>query len=402
MDSSFSHLSWIDSQETILLERVKKWASINTYSWNTAGLAEFLHLLQKEFSVLGGEVFLHDLPTLSRRDPSGKFINHSLGQAMTIRKRPDAKIKVFLGGHMDTVYSPSSPFQMPFMIKEDICGGPGVADMKGGLAILLTALEAFERFPFAKNLGWEILLSPDEEIGSPGSAPLYRVAAKRNHYGLIFEPSFPDGAFVSQRKGSATCTIVVRGKPAHVGRDFEVGRSAVFALARFIHKAEFLLQEKGLTVNVTDIEGKGPVNIVPSLASCWINLRSDHVEQLEMGLLQLKTYAKACETEGIQVEIIQENFRKPKPFSTETQKLFELYSSCSKELHIPFHTRPTGGVCDGNILEEEGLPSLDTAGAVGGSLHTEEEYIICSSLVERAKLASLFLMKIAFGEHTNG
>jgi glutamate carboxypeptidase len=270
--------------------------------------------------------------------------------------------------------------------------------MKGGLAILLTTLEALERSPYAQKIGWEVLLTPDEEIGSPCSAKLYESAATRHQCALIFEPGFPDGAFVSERKGSATFSVAVHGKAAHVGRDFAHGRSAVLAIARLIQKLDALQREEDLIFNIADLQGSGPVNIVPPLASCKVNFRSSNAARLlEVGEL-LKQFALESQEDGITIEVMKDSFRAPKPFDEGTGKLFEAYAQCASQLQMPFQTRATGGVCDGNILAGAGLPTLDTAGAVGGALHTQEEYLICSSLVERAKLATLFLMMLGNGE----
>lgn len=398
MHAYSTFLDWISSQENTLLLRVKQWVSINTFSLHVKGLEQLSTLLKASFAVLNPEITSHHLSPQQFLHSDGTFQSQPLGPALVMRKRPQAPIQVLLGGHIDTVYPPSSPFQY---IEESIAGtwkGPGVADMKGGIAILLTALEALERSPFASQIGWEVLLTPDEEIGSPSSAFLYESAAQRNHCGLIFEPSFPDGSFVSQRKGSATYTVAVYGKAAHVGRDYSQGRSAVFALIRFIHRIESFKTHDDLMINVTDLEGKGPVNIIPPFASCRINIRSSNDKILLQFSDQLQLIAKECQEEGVIIDVVQDSFRLPKAFDLNTQHLFKAYAHCAEELLIPFQTRATGGVCDGNILAGAGLPTLDTAGVIGGALHTLDEYLICSSLVERAKLAALFLFKLATQE----
>lgn len=395
MTSYHPLLDWIHSQEHTLLERVKHWVSINSFSWNKEGLEQLLLLVQAAFEPLGGLTLFVELPPQKVLSSHQTFHHLPLGRALVIRKRPEASIQIVFGGHIDTVYPLSSPFQKMEEISPGIWKGPGVADMKGGIAILLTVLEALERSPFAEQIGWEVIINPDEEIGSPGSAFLFEEAAKRHHCGLIFEPCFPDGAFVSERKGSATYTVTVKGKSAHVGRDYAKGKSAVFALARFINKIDTLRSSEDLIANVTDIEGKGPVNIVPPFASCRLNVRSSHAQHLEEASLHVHQFAKECEEEGITIEVDQHSFRLPKPFDLHAQLLFQAYAHCADILNIPFQARPTGGVCDGNILAGAGLPTLDTAGCVGGALHTHDEYLISSSLAERAKLASLFLFKLA-------
>ena len=248
-------------------------------------------------------------------------------------------------------------------------------------------------------MGWEVLITPDEEIGSPSSAPLYQSAAGHHHLGLLFEPAFPDGAVASERKGSLSYTSAMRGRAAHVGRHFSEGISAVFTLARLIGDLEQGNQKKGLTVNVADVEAKGPLNVVPEWASCRINFRSAEKELLsEASHLLYQCVDHYQQTEGVLITLHQDSSRPPKPFTPATQTLFSAYATCASDLELPFHYRETGGVADGNLLTEAGLPNLDTAGVIGGHLHTMEEYFVLSSLVERARLAALFLFKLATKE----
>ncbi len=359
MDSFTHHLEWINTQEHRLLQRVKEWVDINTHYFHLEGLNRLLQVLRLAFKPLSGEERIIDLPPQQLLAADGTLHTYPLGQALVFRKRPQAPIQVLLGGHMDTVYPASSTFQRMEEHQPGICQGPGVADMKGGLAILLTALEAFERSPLAEQLGWEIILNPDEEIGSPGSASLFKLAASRHQLGLIFEPALPDGAFACQRKGSVNYTIVVEGRSAHAGRDFLQGRSAVFALVHMIYELEKLKQRNDLIVNVAELEGKGPVNIVPPLASCRINLRSADPATLSWAVGKLESLIQqTAQEEGIKVKAIQDSSRSPKLFDFKTQRLFEAYANCAHDLQISFQTRETGGVCDGNILAEAGLPTF--------------------------------------------
>ncbi|WP_068468152.1 hydrolase [Candidatus Protochlamydia phocaeensis] len=396
------YLEWIKSQQTYLQYLVRTWTAINSFSTHLIGLQAMLAALQKGFACLEGQERIISLPQRRFLRPDGVLASQQLGQALSIRKRPTAPIQVLLAGHMDTVYPPSSPFQSIEEKDGQIWNGPGLTDMKGGLAILLIALAALERSPYADQVGWEILINPDEEIGSPSSAGLFQEAAKHYQLGLIFEPSFPDGAFVSERKGSVNYSIVVRGRAAHAGRDFFSGASAIYALSQFIQEVEKFNQPgQETTVNVGHIEGGGPVNIIPDLAICRLNMRSAKAEDILSSQKKLEAIAHQCmRREGIQIEVFQENLRLPKPFDSQTQKLFNLYGSCAEELGIPFQLRSTGGVCDGNTLAGAGLPTLDSIGAKGGLIHTHEEYLFLPSLVERAQLTALFLFKLATREMT--
>ncbi|CUI17153.1 putative carboxypeptidase G2 [Candidatus Protochlamydia naegleriophila] len=394
------YLKWIDSQASYLHHLVRAWSNINTFSYNTEGLATLLSTLKRDFLGLEGNMHLISLPPRQIIGAKGELREQMLGQALRIKKRPHAPIQILLAGHMDTVYPPSSPFQIVREKDHQTWIGPGVTDMKGGLAILLVTLAALERSPYADQIGWEVLINPDEEIGSPGSAYLFEEAARRNHIGLIFEPSFPDGAFVSSRKGSATYSITVKGRSAHVGRNFSEGRHAIYALSQFIQKVELLNKpDEGVIVNVGYVEGGGPVNIVPDFAACRLNMRTSNADDILFLQRTLQDIASLCQQkEGIQLSIINETERMPKPLTQNLQVLFELYADCAHDLHIPFQLRETGGVCDGNITSGAGLPTMDSIGAVGGCIHTHEEYLFLPSLVERTKLASLFLFKLATKE----
>ncbi len=389
------HLEWIAQQQDAMLRLVDAWGNINSYSENTAGLAEMLGALKKEFGVLGGVMQEVPLPPLTKVNGRGIEEEVPLGQALSIIKRPEAPIRIFFGGHYDTVYPPTGHFHKVQRVDEHRLKGPGVTDMKGGLVILLKALEALEWSPFASKIGWEILLNPDEEIGSPGSAFLYEQAAKRHQWGLIFEPSFHDGALVSSRKGSTNFTLLAHGKSAHAGRDFASGRNAITALAKVILKLEGLTNlTEGVTLNIGQIEGGGAVNIVPNLALCRLNIRAVTSESMECALEELIRLIQEPLCEGISIDIFEDTRRPPKTIDSKTEQLFYQFKKCGEELGISLQWKPSGGGSDGSNLAEAGLPNLDTLGAVGGHIHTPDEYLLIDSLVERARLVALFLMRI--------
>lgn len=399
LDPSQSHqaLEWIVSQHSIMIALLEKWANMNTGSDNISGINAFRQVIEKDFAILGGTAEVLPLPPRHLINSQGVTVDVSAAAALRITKRREAPIQIFLGGHMDTVFSPSSPFQHTSRLNENTLQGPGVADMKGGLVILLKGLEAFERSPFASQIGWEILLNPDEEIGSLSSDHLFIEGAQRNHLGLIFEPAYSDGAFVSARKGSANFVITAKGQASHAGRDFHAGKSAIYALADAIQQIENLNDNTHkTTVNVGFIQGGGPVNIVPDFALCRLNVRLSSQERFSFIRHELESIIASCQKrDGIEMALIEQYSCPPKPFNEETQVLFKAYQTCAVELNIPFHLRESGGVCDGNRLAAQGLPTLDTAGAIGGNIHTEMEYVNLNSLTERAQLLTLFLIRLA-------
>ncbi len=350
------------------------------------------------------EILLNPFQTVG---VSGSKIQKPLGKALRITKREDAPIKVFLGGHMDTVFPLSSPFQNATFIDDAVLKGPGTADMKGGLVIMLYALHALEKSPYAKNIGWEVLINPDEEISSFGSRPFLQKSALKNHIGLIFEPSFPDGAIVSQRAGSMNLIIGVHGRSAHAGRDFSHGKNAAFAAAHLLHDIDLLndpqaTEEDLVTINVGNIQSGHTFNIVPEVATLKINIRSFNKNRLDHTYKMIKELIYKHEQKlGIRIELYEQSINEPKEQSKKIESLLQSMKECALLLDIPLEWRRTRGVSDGNYLSYHGLCCLDSLGAVGNNIHTDEEHIILKSLLERSKMTALFLMKLGNGEYNH-
>lgn len=393
-------LEWIDSQHDIMCQELFSLANINSGSFNLAGLQQVEQKLEELFAPLGGTLENLSLPPLRCVNEEGEYQFQQLGKALRIRKRPEAPLRVFLGGHMDTVFAANHPFQETQKLDKNTLRGPGVADLKGGLLVMLKALEAFEMTPWAENVGWEVLINPDEEIGSPGSANLFIEAAKHNHLGLIFEPSISEECLAGARKGSGNFTMIVKGRSAHAGREHHLGRNAIRAVTEFILAIDSLngLRE-GVTINPGYVKGGGAANMVPDLAIAKFNIRIATLDDELWVMTEMdKIQKKLAVMEGISFDLQGYFQRKPKLFNEDHQRLFQHTKKCGQMLGINLDFVPTGGCCDGNNLAAAGLPNLDTLGVVGGGIHTSEEYVKLSSLTERAKLSAMLLMRLASGQ----
>ena len=392
-------LQWIDAQSAAMTERLIEWANINTGSMNVAGLDRLRAILRREFESIGGTATEIELAPLEWMDGRGEITRAPVGKALSVVKRPQAPLRIFLCIHMDTVYKKDHPFQTCTRIDADTLQGPGVADAKGGIVVMLAALGALEQYPLASRIGWEVLLNPDEEIGSQSSAPLLLAAAGRNRWGPLFEPATADGALIDRRKGSGGFTIVVRGRSAHAGRDFAQGRNAVVAASRLALALHDLNAElDGVTVNVGKIEGGGPANVVPDLAIVRFNVRT--TEPADAGRVAQRIaqlLEEANKQDGITTQFHGGLHSPPKIPDARCRELMALIDACGNELNLPIHWKPSGGACDGNKLLAAGLPNVDTLGPCGGNLHSPREFVRLSSLAERAKLAALVLLKLAAG-----
>lgn len=395
------HLAYIDSQSQHMAHLVYQWSGINSGSYNTDGLARMLQALEDNFLWLHADSIERiDLAPLKAIDSHGQEIAIPLGQALRIRKRPNAKKQVFLGGHMDTVFGRDHPFQSPNFTDENTLHGPGVADLKGGLVVMLKALEAFEKSPWANQLGWEIVINPDEEIGSQGSDFLFKQAATRCQLGMIYEPALPDGTLAGARKGSGNFTFVVRGKAAHAGRDFDKGVNAIVVSAELIAALNALNGKRpDVTINIGKIEGGGPLNMVPDLAIVRLNVRIRERNDEQWIMDQFDSICGLFRSRNdISVHLHGNFTRTPKPMAPANQQLFEQVQTTGKMLGLEVQWKATGGCCDGNNLWSYGVPNIDTLGVRGGLIHTDAEWMAVDSLAERAKLSALHLMRMASGE----
>ena len=409
------YLQPLAAQSAAMTELAIEWVKVRSGSYDRPGLARMAAKLKSAFSVLGGTCEELELAPQSAIGPDGLPCDLPLGKALRFRKRSGAPLQVFLGIHYDVVYGDPAPgasgagtagnagtAEVTQTIRQEngAVHASGAADAKGGLVILLKALEAFEASPFCTGVGWEILLNPDEELGSPGSAPLLREAAGRNHLGLLFEPCLPDGNLVGARKGSGNFAAVIRGRAAHAGRDPHLGRNAIHAMAEWIVELNrFGATRPGLNVNVGKVEGGGPLNRVPDLAIARFNLRAQDAEDQAAAEDFLRGSAAAfAAREGYSLELHGHFASPPKPMDGPMEGLLTAIRACGKDLGLDLSWRPSGGVSDGNKLAAAGLPNVDTLGGRGDSIHGPKEWLAAESLAERARLTALLLMRLGSGE----
>ena len=160
-----------------MLDQVTRWAAVNSGSRNLDGLGQVASLLADAFSSLPGKLRLVEPDPVDVMTPDGALRPVEHGRNLHIEVRPDAPIQLLFTGHMDTVFGADHEFQQVFWREEGILGGPGVADMKGGIAVMLAALQAVERSPAAATFGYEVVINSDEEVGSPGSAAAAAISA---------------------------------------------------------------------------------------------------------------------------------------------------------------------------------------------------------------------------------
>ena len=380
-----------------IVGRAVDWCAINSGSRNLAGLDEMADPLAAAMGEIG-PLERVALPNTQEVASDGTIRPVATGAALRLRVRPDAPVQIALTGHYDTVYPADTLFRQVGTRPDGALHGPGIADMKGGISVMLAALAAFERHPVADRLGYTVLLSPDEETGSLASAPLLAELGASAHVGMTYEPALADGTLVSARKGSGNFHVLVTGRAAHAGRDFASGRNAILAAARIAQALAALNgRREGVTVNVARIDGGAPLNMVPDVAVLRFNARLPDAESeawLMQGIAEALVEGRG---EGLSAELHGGITRKPKPFVPAQQRLFEAVRETGALIGQSLAWAPSGGVCEGNNLFAAGLPGIDTLGVRGGDIHSEREYAWRESFAERAQLSALLLVKLADG-----
>ena len=392
-------LERIEAASDAMLARTISWSKVNTGSWNVDGLKAFAPTLEEAFAELEAEVSLEAGKPFDKITDAGETETIETSGVLRVRARPEAPVQVVMSGHYDTVFPPGT-FTEVTDLGNGRFNGPGLADMKGGLVVMLEALKVFEDGPMKDRLGYQIVVTPDEEIGNFASADALREAASSGALiGMTYEPCMETGAMSGGRKGSSVFDIVLHGKSAHAGRAKEEGRSAIEAAAELVMGLEGLNgQYDGVTVNVGSIDGGAAVNIVPDLAVVRFGARAQDEAAAQWTNEQIEIlFKKALSRPGITGHLHGGFYRPPKPRNEAQQALFDAVHGTGQALGLDLEFVDTGGVCEGNNIFAAGVPNVDTLGVRGGRIHSAEEFVDSDSFAERAGLSALILNRLADG-----
>jgi glutamate carboxypeptidase len=318
----------------------------------------------------------------------GQVGDHVLG------RRPSRNGKqILLVGHFDTVFSHGTLAERPWRVENGRAYGPGVYDMKGGLAILLTALDALRKAgsPFWTETGITVFFNSDEEILSPTSAGPIDAIARECQTACILEPARPGGEYTFVRKGAGKFFMRIAGRAAHAGGQPELGRSAALELA---HKTIALhgLNDPttGTTVNVGVMRAGERSNIICPEAYAEIDLRALDPEAMESAIEAMRQLAVASTVPDTTTEFWGEPHFPPLPRKPVNERLFGLMREVAAEVGVEARDIVSGGGSDGNHTGQI-VPTIDGMGIGGDGAHTEREFGVLASLPERAQALALFL-----------
>ena len=371
--SSAEQLRYFRKQQPQIVETISQLVEIESPSDVKAAVDRLGAVLGSRFEEIGGRVSFH------RAEKSGNQLRVDFKASGSGRQKP-----VLLLGHMDTVYPIGTISKMPCRVAKGRVWGPGVLDMKSGIALALHVMEALVLWGLSRPV--TLLLVSDEEVGSRSSRAITEKLAKGASGVLVLEPAYGlHGAVKTARKGVADYTVKVTGKAAHSGLDFEQGQSAVLELAKQICEISKLVDlKRGITLNVGKVSGGTRVNVVPAEATALLDLRvaieRDGV-RLDRKLRALKPFNRKCKI------AVSGGFNRPPMERTAgVAWLYGRAREIAGQLGLNLKEAAVGGGSDGNFTAALGIPTLDGLGGVGEGAHAEHESIVISELPRRAAL----------------
>jgi glutamate carboxypeptidase len=292
--------------------------------------------------------------------------------------------------HLDTVYPLGTLASMPWREEDGRAYGPGVLDMKASVAMALTAIEALRQAGRLPDRRLTLLCTSDEEVGSRSSRGLIERLAAEHDLTLCLEPSLPDGALKTQRKGVGVFYLETRGRAAHAGAEPEKGINAIVEMAHQVLRVSELGDGlRGTTLNVGVVQGGTRSNVVPDVCRARVDLRADTAE--EAARVQRAMASLAPVLAGATISVEGGLNRPPMPRTAPIARAFEQAKAIGARLGLQLREGATGGGSDANFLAPLDLPVLDGLGAVGESAHSEREQLLVQSLVERAALLAALI-----------
>ncbi len=372
-------LAYFNERRDAIVSTIRELVEIESPSDNKAAVDRMAEAVAQKFSRLGGNVKVN---VKVRVHPAKDFGNHL---QVDFAGKSAAK-PVLLLGHYDTVYPLGTLATMPCRAVDNKLTGPGVLDMKSGIALMLHALGGLQQWHGGLPRPVTVLLVSDEEVGSDSSRTITESLAKKAAAVLVLEPAYGfQGAVKTARKGVGGYLVKVTGKAAHAGLDFQKGANAILELARQIEKiSSFTELKKGLTVNVGVVSGGSRTNVVPEEAAAQVDVRIARIKDaagIDRQMRSLRPFNRKCK-----IEIRGGINRPPMERTAGVAGLYAQAAAIARELGWKLGEAAVGGGSDGNFTAGLGIPTLDGLGGVGDGAHAPHEHILISELPRRAAL----------------
>lgn len=316
------------------------------------------------------------------------------GDHLTIRfGNPDDRPLMLLG-HLDTVWPAGEAAERPYQVRDGVARGPGVFDMKAGIAMMWMALRTLVDLGPRLPAPVEVLLTSNEEIGSPGSRELVRTTALNKRAVLVLEPSLPGGALKTIRHGMGRFTVRTIGRASHSGVDPGAGVNAIEEMAHQIIRIRQLgNRETSTTVSATVVQGGSRPNVIPAECALQVDARTPTAAEAERITRAMNALAPVLP--GSRIEIEGKFRRPPLERTPQNVRLYQVAREVAGELGRELAEGATGGASDGNLTSAMGVPTLDGLGPVGHGPHQLDEQIEVDSLPWRTSLVAGLVRRLA-------
>jgi glutamate carboxypeptidase len=381
--SAINLLEHYTARREAILSSIQELVERESRSREESRLNEIAGFVAGQLSEIGGQVELTPQPGYGTHLRAGFNFGHDR-----------AERSVLVVGHLDTVWPIGTLERMPFRVTPDGCAyGPGIFDMKSGVAIIVESLRTIVSRRLATKRPIRLLLTCDEEIGSQTSRSIIEEEARNAAAALILEPPIAGGVVKTGRKGIGTFTIRATGRAAHAGLDPEKGVNAIVELAhQTLRLAALNDYERGASVSVGLIEGGSALNVVPASASAKVDVRFWTPEDGEELVAAIRGLAPA--TAGARIEVSGGINRPPMPRSEGNIALYEHARGLAAELGFDLKDDVVGGGSDGNFIAAIGAPVLDGLGVDGAGAHAEHEHIVIEDIPRRAALLTMLMQTL--------
>ncbi len=371
----------VEKKQDKILDFLYKIVEIESPSQEKRCVDAVLDILEKQYQDLGFKTY-----RLSR----DQYGNHLIGEISS-----GIGPRVLIVGHADTVFPLGTIKTMPLHRDGNYLFGPAVGDMKGGLTIMLFAIQSLLAVRKSLKGSLRVVVNSDEEPGSPTSRDLWPDLCKDVDWAFILEPAQMDGGLVLRRKGVGIFNLTVKGRSAHAGVEPEKGASAIKVLAKKILDLEALADLKlGTTVNTGVIQGGTHPYVVPAEAKASIDIRVPTLAEKERILAKMKAVVEHVEFEGTQANLEGQFHRPPMEPAPGIELLQKIVEEEGQALNLKVQWAFTGGASDGNNISAIGVPTVDGMGPVGGSAHSNDEYMNIPSLYQKTVLLASVLDRL--------
>lgn len=366
------------------VELLEQLVGIESPSGYVDGTREVQEVLAQAFSTAGAETNWHEVDATSGRQLLQAVLPGNLLSRITLL------------GHVDTVYPLGTLAARPFRRSGTRLYGPGVSDMKGGLALMLSVVVGLSTLSREVRPDIQVLLTSDEEIGTPFSKPVIRRLLNQCDAVFNFEPGRPDGSVVRSRRGSAHLSLQVQGKAAHSGADFWSGSSAIATLASIVAALHALNDRQNeWTVNVGTMMGGAATNVVADAAEAGVHLAYSSEADGRSILEQARKLVEEERQPGTSAELLGDLSFLPMPDSAGTAGLFDLYTRNARLAGYEATAVHAMGASDAGIPASMGIPTLCGVGPIGGHWHSEDEYMDLMDFSLRAQAVGLTILDVA-------